>query len=108
VNFSLYSLDRHRHLRSSPTRRSSDLRQNPHGEAGVVAIFGSRLLRGEPLMVFGDGEQTRDMVFVKDVAAANLAAADCPLAPLREDRKSTRLNSSHGSISYAVFCLKKK
>ncbi len=59
-------------------------RQNPHGEAGVVAIFGNGLLRGEALTVFGDGEQTRDMVFVKDAAAANLAAADCPLPPLRD------------------------
>ena len=49
-------------------------RQSPHGEAGVVAIFGSKLLAGEPLTVFGDGEQTRDYVFVGDVAAANVAA----------------------------------
>jgi len=39
-----------------------------------VAIFGSRLLAGTPLTVFGDGEQTRDYVFVGDVANANLAA----------------------------------
>lgn len=57
-------------------------RQNPHGEAGVVAIFGSRLLAGEPVTVFGDGLQTRDMVFVGDVAAANVTAAGCPLQPL--------------------------
>jgi len=49
-------------------------RQSPHGEAGVVAIFGSRLLAGQALTVFGDGEQTRDYVFVGDVANANLAA----------------------------------
>ena len=49
-------------------------RQNPHGEAGVVAIFCSRLLDGRPITVFGDGAQTRDYVFVKDVARANLAA----------------------------------
>ena len=59
-------------------------RQRPDGEAGVVAIFGRRLLRSEPLTVFGDGEQTRDMVFVKDVATANLAAADCPLPPAQD------------------------
>jgi UDP-glucose 4-epimerase len=47
-------------------------RQDPHGEAGVVAIFGSRILAGEPLTVFGDGEQTRDYVYVGDVVAANL------------------------------------
>jgi len=42
-------------------------RQNPHGEAGVVAIFAHRVLAGQPLTVFGDGAQTRDMVFVQDV-----------------------------------------
>ena len=51
-------------------------RQDPHGEAGVVAIFCSRLLRGEQLRIFGDGDQTRDYVYVKDVVAANLKAAD--------------------------------
>ncbi|MBI3635197.1 MAG: NAD-dependent epimerase/dehydratase family protein [Candidatus Rokubacteria bacterium] len=45
-------------------------RQNPLGEAGVIAIFCHRLLRGEPCIVNGDGEQTRDYVFVEDVAAA--------------------------------------
>ena len=49
-------------------------RQSPHGEAGVVAIFGSRLLAGSALTIFGDGEQTRDYVFVGDVVNANLAA----------------------------------
>ena len=53
-------------------------RQDPHGEAGVVAIFAERLLRGEGTRVFGDGRQTRDYVFVDDVVAANLAAADSP------------------------------
>jgi len=51
-------------------------RQDPHGEAGVVAIFSTRLLRGEPLTIFGDGEQTRDYVYVGDVVAANLLAAE--------------------------------
>lgn len=45
-------------------------RQDPHGEAGVVAIFCSRLLEGKPLTVYGDGEQTRDYVYVGDVAGA--------------------------------------
>ena len=49
-------------------------RQDPHGEAGVVAIFAERLLRGEGAMINGDGTQTRDYVFVGDVVAANLAA----------------------------------
>ncbi|MGH3301541.1 MAG: NAD-dependent epimerase/dehydratase family protein [Streptosporangiaceae bacterium] len=51
-------------------------RQNPHGEAGVVAIFGQALAAGEPVTVFGDGLQTRDFVFVSDVVAANVFAAD--------------------------------
>lgn len=51
-------------------------RQDPHGEAGVVAIFARRVLDGERLTVFGDGEQTRDFVFVRDVAAANLVATN--------------------------------
>jgi UDP-glucose 4-epimerase len=45
-------------------------RQDPAGEAGVVAIFSSRLVRGEPCIVNGDGEQTRDYVYVEDVANA--------------------------------------
>jgi UDP-glucose 4-epimerase len=51
-------------------------RQNPHGEAGVVAIFCSRLLAGQPLVINGDGHQTRDFVHVSDVAAANLLALE--------------------------------
>jgi UDP-glucose 4-epimerase len=50
-------------------------RQDPFGEAGVVAIFCRRLLDGRPLTVFGTGEQTRDYVFVGDVARANVIAA---------------------------------
>jgi UDP-glucose 4-epimerase len=50
-------------------------RQDPHGEAGVVAIFFGRLAAGEPPRVFGDGRQTRDYVYVGDVVAATLAAA---------------------------------
>ncbi len=51
-------------------------RQDPHGEAGVVAIFAGRLLEGRPCTVNGDGTQTRDYVFVEDVARANLLAAE--------------------------------
>ena len=50
-------------------------RQDPHGEAGVVAIFAERLLRGEGCVINGDGEQTRDYVHVDDVVGANLHAA---------------------------------
>jgi UDP-glucose 4-epimerase len=51
-------------------------RQDPHGEAGVVAIFCNRILDGRALTVFGDGAQTRDYVYVGDVARANLAVAE--------------------------------
>ena len=51
-------------------------RQNPHGEAGVVAIFSERLLKGEPCFINGEGKQTRDYVFVGDVVRANMAALD--------------------------------
>ena len=50
-------------------------RQDPHGEAGVVAIFAERILRGDPVTVFGDGEQTRDYVFVDDVVDAFVRAS---------------------------------
>jgi UDP-glucose 4-epimerase len=49
-------------------------RQDPHGEAGVVAIFVGRLAAGEPPRIFGDGRQTRDYVYAGDVARATLAA----------------------------------
>jgi UDP-glucose 4-epimerase len=51
-------------------------RQNPHGEAGVVAIFTERMLRGDEVTINGTGEQTRDYVFVEDVVRANLAVVD--------------------------------
>jgi UDP-glucose 4-epimerase len=54
-------------------------RQNPHGEAGVVAIFSKKMLKKEQPVINGDGKQTRDYVFVGDVVKANelvLAAAD--------------------------------
>ncbi|MCU0302580.1 MAG: NAD-dependent epimerase/dehydratase family protein [Thermoanaerobaculales bacterium] len=53
-------------------------RQNPHGEAGVVAIFLDRLLAGRQATINGDGRQTRDYVFVGDVVRANLAAIGLP------------------------------
>jgi UDP-glucose 4-epimerase len=58
-------------------------RQDPTGDAGVVAIFCERLLTGRRPVVFGDGTQTRDFVYVGDVAKANLAAADAAVLPHR-------------------------
>jgi UDP-glucose 4-epimerase len=52
-------------------------RQNPHGEAGVVAIFMNRLLAGGTPVINGDGLQTRDYVHVSDVVRANLAVVGC-------------------------------
>jgi UDP-glucose 4-epimerase len=49
-------------------------RQDPHGEAGVVAIFSGKMLRGEPITVNGDGKQTRDYVYVGDVARMSVLA----------------------------------
>jgi UDP-glucose 4-epimerase len=51
-------------------------RQDPHGEAGVVAIFAGRLLEGTPCTIFGNGKQTRDFVYVDDVVDAFARAAD--------------------------------
>ena len=51
-------------------------RQDPFGEGGVVAIFTNKMFQGEVPTINGDGEQTRDFVYVKDVVAANVAALD--------------------------------
>ena len=51
-------------------------RQDPHGEAGVIAIFAQRMLANESLMIFGDGNQTRDYVFVDDVVHAFVQSMD--------------------------------
>ena len=51
-------------------------RQNPHGEAGVVAIFAGRMLAGEPVTIYGDGQQERDFAFVADCARANVLLAE--------------------------------
>lgn len=55
-------------------------RQDPHGEAGVVAIFSRNHLRSEPPTIFGDGEQQRDYVYVGDIARINLMASTAELA----------------------------
>jgi len=49
-------------------------RQNPQGEAGVIAIFIDKMLRSEQPFIFGNGKQTRDFVYVKDVVEANILA----------------------------------
>ena len=59
-------------------------RQDPHGEAGVVAIFCKRIMNGEALTVFGEGTQTRDYVYAGDVAQANFAAAQATLPAMAQ------------------------
>lgn len=54
-------------------------RQDPNGEAGVVAVFSNRLLSRKPLTIYGDGMQTRDYVYAEDVARANLLLTTTPL-----------------------------
>jgi UDP-glucose 4-epimerase len=51
-------------------------RQDPHGEAGVIAIFAARMLANQPVTIFGDGNQTRDYVFIDDVVHAFVQARD--------------------------------
>lgn len=70
-------------------------RQDPHGEAGVVAIFCGRILRGEKLTIFGDGLQTRDYVYVGDVARAVYMAATRPL-PVRGSVDARAFNIGTG------------
>ena len=55
-------------------------RQDPLGEAGVIAIFCGKLISGERPTIYGDGRQTRDYTYVSDIVAANLAAASHPEA----------------------------
>ncbi len=71
-------------------------RQDPHGEAGVVAIFCNRILDGRALTVYGDGAQTRDYVYAGDVAGANFTAAtsaNIP-APGRLDARAFNIGTS--------------
>ena len=50
------------------------IRQDPMGEGGVISIFLSKIMQGKPIIIHGDGEQTRDFIYVQDIALANLAA----------------------------------
>jgi UDP-glucose 4-epimerase len=79
-------------------------RQDPHGEAGVVAIFIDRLLDGKPCTVYGDGRQTRDYVFVGDVARANLLAAERGFAGAVNvgTGVETDINALHARLAGAV------
>jgi UDP-glucose 4-epimerase len=52
------------------------IRQDPKGEGGVVSIFVDKLLQEQQPLIFGDGEQTRDFIYVKDIVSANMAALE--------------------------------
>jgi UDP-glucose 4-epimerase len=77
-------------------------RQDPHGEAGVCSIFAGRLLRGEPLTVFGTGRQTRDYVFVGDVARANLQALMVTLPAPDGDPDTSAYNVGTGQQTSVI------
>ena len=73
-------------------------RQDPHGEAGVVAIFCGRILNDRPLTIFGDGLQTRDYVYVGDVARAVWMAATKPLPERgRLDARAFNIGTGEGT-----------
>lgn len=73
-------------------------RQDPHGEAGVVAIFCTRILDKKPLTIFGDGLQTRDYVYVGDVArAVYLAATETIPAAERVDARAFNVGTGVGT-----------
>jgi UDP-glucose 4-epimerase len=55
-------------------------RQNPHGDSGVVAVFGSALIAGRPVTIYGDGTAVRDYVYIDDVVDAFMSASQLPLA----------------------------
>jgi UDP-glucose 4-epimerase len=76
-------------------------RQNPHGEAGVVAIFASRLRTQKPLTIYGDGLQTRDYVFVEDVVAANMLLSDAVL-PVGGDLDQRGFNVGTGKETTVI------
>src|SRR5207253_8925029 len=99
--FSYYS-DTPRDLHSFPTRRSSDLLPDRHAQDG--AVDGGQPLESPPLQMCRD--QIVDVSGMLGNPARHRHRVRVQWSDV--DRKSTRLNSSHVAISYAVFCLKKK
>jgi UDP-glucose 4-epimerase len=84
-------------------------RQDPHGEAGVVAIFCGRILNNRPLTVFGNGLQTRDYVYVGDVARAVLMAATKPLPDkARVDARAFNIGTGVGTSVLEIAKLLQK
>src|SRR5206468_12562802 len=98
--FSCYG--HHRDLHSFPTRRSSDLTELSERAIRRYAQ------RGKPSVTFERQRRREGLMLVRTVTYRGFVL-DRDVEPLpNPDRKSTRLNSSHDQISYAVFCLKKK
>lgn len=84
-------------------------RQNPHGEAGVVAIFCGRILDNRPLTVFGDGLQTRDYVYVGDVARSVWLAGTKPLPEKgRLDARGFNIGTGKGTSVLEIVSLLQK
>ena len=84
-------------------------RQDPHGEAGVVAIFCGRILNNRPLTVFGDGLQTRDYVYVDDVARAVWLASTKPLPEQgRLDARGFNIGTGKGTSVLEIARILKK
>ena len=77
-------------------------RQDPYGEAGVVAIFTERMLRGEEVHIFGDGEYVRDYVYVDDVFSANLLAME------KGDNEVFNIGTGRGTTVNQLFKLLKE
>src|SRR5205814_10385366 len=93
----VYYYDSHRVLRSFPTRRSSDLFSKRLPNLAALPLRANHRVADLALVGFGELRHVRER-------AVDAEARE----RVRVDRKSTRLNSSHLGISYAVFCLKKK
>jgi UDP-glucose 4-epimerase len=72
-------------------------RQDPFGEAGVISIFIGKMLRGEQAVINGDGEQTRDFVFVHDVVRANMLAME------QGDGEVYNLGGGNGTTVNTIF-----
>lgn len=76
-------------------------RQDPLGEAGVIAIFCGKMLKGEQPMIFGDGKQLRDYIYVRDIAEVNLLALE------KGEGKTYNIGSGIGvSVNELFACLK--
>src|SRR5690606_41526368 len=98
----LHSVATHRHLHSFPTRRSSDLEYL----STLIDILPKLLNDEKPDFIFYLSGV--DVLGTDKLGRLNLSIDGCKERDRIVDRKSTRLNSSHVKISYAVFCLKKK